>query len=194
MSLESALDEERREVMALLEGRPSAPRSQRPASPHVSGRAHSPAAAQSPIRSMLDVAAPASARHSSIAGTGVGVTTPAVSSMLNPSSPPPTGGRNPSLNRGPVPSSPLPSARSPASPTHNPESAYQFEMMPTIESQSMPKRVAQGGKKKQGRAMSSVYGSSGDMVASTKDKDRQASLGGLFGKKSGSPGPGPLVD
>lgn len=54
MSLESALDEERRAVMEILEGRrPSAPR---PLNAQTAGRSLSPAgAAVSPVRSMLDV-------------------------------------------------------------------------------------------------------------------------------------------
>lgn len=174
--------------MALLEGRPSAPRPQRASSPHVSGRATSPAVAVSPLRSMLDVGGPPSKgdswRTESVSRakspTGYG-------SMLDPTSPPPTGGRNPSLSRGLAPSSPPPSARSPAL---NPESAYQFEMMPTIEAHSMPKRVTQGGKKKQTRAMSSVYGSQSDKLSTAKDRERHGSLSGFLGKKPGSPGPG----
>jgi hypothetical protein len=163
--------------MALLEGRGPAPRPQRSSSPFASGRAQSPASATSPIRSMLDVGDTPSPRGSAASS---------VSSM-----PPPVtyksllAARNSS--RGPTPSSPPPSARSP---TINPESAYRFEMMPTIEAHSMPKRVTQGGKKKQGKAMSSVYGNSSDILGTTKDRDRHGSLGGLLGKpKSGSPGP-----
>jgi hypothetical protein len=74
----------------------------------------------------------------------------------------------------------------------NPESAYKFEMMPTIESHSMPKRVTQGGKKKQSggqRAMSSVYGASTDLHGATGVRDRHNSFGGLLAKqKPGSPG------
>lgn len=175
--------------MALLEGRPSAPRPQRESSPHVTGRAQSPAFAQSPIRSMLDIGGPPSARHASIAGAGVGITAPtSYSSMLSPSSPPPTGSRNSS--RGPVPSSPPPSARSLVSPSLNPEAAYQFEMLPTIEAHSMPKRVTQGGKKKQARAMSSVYGGPSETLGTAREQ-RHSSLSGFLGKsKSGSPDPG----
>ncbi|KAF2468610.1 uncharacterized protein BDR25DRAFT_56130 [Lindgomyces ingoldianus] len=184
MSLESALDEERREVMALLEGRPSVPRPPRTESPLA--RAQSPAAAVSPVRSMLDIGpAPSSARHASVAGTGVGIATP-YGSMLDPSSP----RANRSSSRGPT--SPPPSARSLASPRANPEAAYQFEMMPTIEAHSMPKRVSQGGKKKSKGAMSAIYGNSSDLHhGGTRDRERHNSLGGLLGKgKSGSPDPG----
>lgn len=168
--------------MALLEGRASVPRPARATSPHIGGRAQSPAVAASPIRSMLDIGDETSPRPSprnSVAGINYG-------SMLGPVSP----GRNSS--RGPVPSSPPPSGRNAS---RNPESAYRFEMMPTIEAHSMPKRVTQGpalGKKKQGRAMSSVYGASSDMLGGTSHRERQASLGGFMGMgkpKTGSPGP-----
>ena len=171
MSLESALDEEMREVMALLEGRGVAPpRSLRAGSPAVNARAQSPATAASPVRSMLDIDDPPSARHAPIGPQSY-------SSMLDP-----IPLRN--TSRGPVATSPPPTARGFTGPSTNPESAYQFEMMPTIEAHSMPKRVTQGGKKKQGnRAMSSVYGDASGIMGPGR--------GGLLGKaKSGSPGPG----
>lgn len=165
MSLESALDEEMREVMALLEGKSAPPRPARNESPHLGARASSPVTATSPVRSMLDIGGP-----------------PVTRSMLDTVSPR-------SSSRGPLPSSPPPSARS-----VNPEAAYKFEMLPTIEAHSMPKRVTQAGKKNNNnkpRAMSSVYGESSDMLASTRDSTRHGSLSGFLGKpKSGSPGPG----
>ncbi|KAF2706429.1 hypothetical protein K504DRAFT_81032 [Pleomassaria siparia CBS 279.74] len=184
MSLESALDEEMREVMALLEGRGAAPpRPPRAGSPALNARAQSPATAASPVRSMLDIAGLPSGRQPSIGSS------PTYGSMLGPT---PLGSTR-NASRGPVPTSPPPSARSFAGPTTNPESAYQFEMMPTIEAHSMPKRVTQGGKKKQGRAMSSVYGDvSGILGAAARDKDRHGSLSAYLGgrPKPGSPGPG----
>jgi hypothetical protein len=186
MSLESALDEEMREVMALLEGRGAAPsRPPRAGSPAVGARAQSPASAASPVRSMLDVAGgPPSIRNASIGGSPT-----SYGSMLGPA--PPKGTR--SSSRGPAPTSPPPSARGfPSTSSANPESAYNFEMMPTIEAHSMPKRVTQGGKKKQGRAMSSVYGDASALIAATRDKERHGSLSSFLGSKpkSGSPGPG----
>lgn len=166
MSLESALDEERREVLALLEGtnKNKAPQSGRTQSPRVSARAQSPATAMSPVRSMLDVGGPHRADWSHI-------------------------GR--SSSRGSVPSSPPPSARSLGSPGIIPEAAYQFEMLPTIEAHSMPKRVTQGGKKTaKPRAMSSVYGDQSGLLGSPRERDRHGSFGGFQGKKSSSPGPG----
>ncbi|KAF2460625.1 hypothetical protein BDY21DRAFT_384184 [Lineolata rhizophorae] len=128
MSLESAMDEERREVLRLLEGLPSRPRPNAPGDASATARAASPAGAKSPVRSMLDIAGAGPAptpqgRHASIAGTGVG-------------------------------------AGGPGSP--NPEEAYQFEMLPSIESHALPKRVTQGGKKpKGGGAMAAVFGGGG---------------------------------
>ncbi|KAF2110588.1 hypothetical protein BDV96DRAFT_650702 [Lophiotrema nucula] len=182
MSLESALDEERREVMALLEGRAAGPRPTRAGSPHV--RTQSPAAAASPVRSMLDIGGPPSARHAPM---------PTYTSMLDPPSSPGLRAARSSSRSSQVPTSPPPSARSLGSPKLNPEAAYQFQMLPTIEAHSAPKRVTQGGKqKKQGRAMSSVYGDTSGALASPKDHNRQGSLSGFLGgkPKSGSPGPG----
>jgi hypothetical protein len=163
MSLESALDEEMREVMALLEGKKAPTRPARTESPHAA-RAQSPGSTASPVRSMLDIGGP-----------------PIPRSMLDAV----TSGRSSSRSRDPL--SPPPSARS-----LNPEAAYKFEMLPTIDAHSMPKRVTQGGKNK-ARAMSSVYGDTSQTLGSSRDPARHNSLGGFLGKgkgKSGSPGPG----
>ena len=98
MSLESMLDEERRDVLALLEGTPSGrPRGSASSTGSGSGRAASPfTSPRSPVRSMLDIDEGAAPRHASIAGTNTGVTSPPraqqpIRSMLdiNGSSPPP---------------------------------------------------------------------------------------------------------
>ncbi|KAF2643562.1 hypothetical protein P280DRAFT_394869 [Massarina eburnea CBS 473.64] len=168
MSLESALDEEMREVMALLEGKKKAPARRRGnESSHATPRTQSPSSATSPMRSMLDI----------------------------------DGQTAPASSRGSVPPSPL-SPPGSARP-RNPESAYKFEMLPTIEAHAMPKRVTQGGKKNSShtntntssnnkpRAMSSVYGDASDMMGSPRDAARHNSLGGLLAKgNAGSPGPG----
>ncbi|OCK81199.1 hypothetical protein K432DRAFT_392392 [Lepidopterella palustris CBS 459.81] len=192
MSLESALDEERREVIALLEGRTSVPHPKQTKSPSV--RAQSPAAAVSPVRSMLDIGATPAPRHASLSGAGIRSTNPNgasypsgssnVRSMLDYKSPPPST-RSPS--RGPA--SPPPASRTNiGSPTLNPESAYQFEMMPTIESHSLPKRVTQGGKKNKSNAMASVYSTSADILGTSRDRGHHNSTGGFLGKtKSSSP-------
>ncbi|CAA9956459.1 hypothetical protein P3342_000084 [Pyrenophora teres f. teres] len=154
-SLEAAIDEEMREVVALLEGnqRPGGRRAESP-----TARAQSPGSAASPIRSMLDVDAPAQRRSSSRGSTGIPFA---------------------------MPSSPR---------RVNPESAYKFEMLPSIDAHAMPKRVSQGGKldaAAKPRAMSSVYGSSTGFLASSNSKDRHNSVNGpLARSKSGSPGPG----
>jgi hypothetical protein len=154
MSLEAALDDERKEVLALLEANTRA-NSGRSGSPHVGGRAGSPA--MSPVRSMLDVG-----------GTHV-----ADWSHL--------GKKKRNTSRGSNPSSPPPSARSfGASPVH-PESQYQFSMLPTIEAHSMPKRVSQGGKASttpKPRAMSSVFGDQAGKPLSNRDRDRHGSFNG----------------
>ncbi|KAI9716672.1 MAG: hypothetical protein M1812_005210 [Candelaria pacifica] len=188
MSLESALDEERREILKLLEG----PRNRN--APQ-SGRTASPRGTRSPVRSMLDVAGDApSIRHHSIAGTGAGLSQGAsrsvsnikpVRSMLDPTasapptqtsfnvphpaSPPPARAAF-SANTSPVESHSsglhrtqsdassyppdqgnLPRAereRGPTDPSKfGPNADYQFEMLPSIQAQSMPKRVTQLGKK-----------------------------------------------
>ena len=181
MSLESALDEERREVMALLEGKRAAPRALRANSPHL--RAQSPVATASPVRSMLDVGPSSTAplRQVSISG----FPTAPLRGVLDP----------PRSNSTGVLASPPPSAtRTTVGSQLNPERAYQFEMLPTVEARSMPKRVTQGGKRsnsKQAGSMSTVYGPSSDALGPTRERERYSSLGGFFyGASSGSPGPG----
>ncbi|KAJ9666568.1 hypothetical protein H2201_003227 [Coniosporium apollinis] len=145
MSLEAALDEERREILALLEGKKTAPRAKSISGP--GGRTASPGGTM-PVRSMLDVDGPPAGRHASIAGTGVGITSPSgtttgprpsvVRSMLDPDVPPPTGRSRTAVSPPPF-----------SATGRKPEDQYNFEMLPSIESHSMPKRVTQGGKKKQ---------------------------------------------
>ncbi|KAI4638455.1 hypothetical protein J4E93_010009 [Alternaria ventricosa] len=81
----------------------------------------------------------------------------------------------------------------PSSPRRvNPESAYKFEMLPSIDAHAMPKRVSQGGKldaAAKPRAMSSVYGNSSGFLGNSRDRHNSAS-GPLGRSKSGSPGPG----
>ncbi|KAI9806042.1 MAG: hypothetical protein M1833_004449 [Piccolia ochrophora] len=109
MSLESALDEERLEILKLISPPSEAPRSYRPSgsggqaslAPNAGqrGRTDSPATGRSPVRSMLDISSdPPPPRHASIAGAGVGITNlgtratqrhPTVRSMLDPTASPP---------------------------------------------------------------------------------------------------------
>ena len=164
MSLEAALDDERKEVLALLEANTLA-NSGRSGSPHVGGRALSPG--MSPVRSMLDVGGKHTADWSHL------------------------GKKKRNSGRASNPSSPPPSARSFGGSSVDPESQYQFSMLPTIEAHSMPKRVSQGGKTVKPRAMSSVYGDQSGKAVSNKDRDRHGSFNGPYqSKKPSSPGPG----
>ncbi|EFQ99294.1 universal stress protein family domain-containing protein [Nannizzia gypsea CBS 118893] len=158
MSLESALDEERREILELLQGRPQqqnspqSPQSQQNQSP----RPHHHATQAPPIRSMLDVAPDPSRRAGSVKSSSA-----SVRSMLDPISP------SPLRETHSAASSPTSSAHTPSihesdglrrasesSPYGGLPSigrktgveAYQFGMLPSIPSQ-LPKRVTQGGKK-----------------------------------------------
>lgn len=63
MSLESALDDERKDILALLENKPSG-RERKSASSAGSGRASSPFTPQAPVRSMLDIGESAAPRSS----------------------------------------------------------------------------------------------------------------------------------
>lgn len=160
-SLESALEEERRDVVAILEGRASS----QPPRPSSKVRTPSPAGtAQSPVRSMLDLSSTPGARRASIANGMGSPTSPKfgesnVRSMLNTSSPSPAPLSASRTNHSPTSPS---SVKSSGSPRTDPESAYKFEMLPTIEAHSMPKRVSQGGKlgiEKSKGALASVFGS-----------------------------------
>lgn len=152
-SLEAALDEEMKEVVALLEGKPKGS-GRRADSPSISQRAQSPGSTASPIRSMLDVDN-AQRRSSSRGSTGIPFA---------------------------MPSSPR---------RVNPESAYKFDMLPSIDAHALPKRVTQGGyKDPKPRAMSSVYGNSSGFLSGGSGRDRHNSATVPFARsKSGSPGP-----
>ncbi|KAI9884300.1 MAG: hypothetical protein M1823_003909 [Watsoniomyces obsoletus] len=121
MSLESALDEERREILKLLEGSPQPRQLSRGSlglnsslAPDALGRTQSPlGATHSPVRSMLDVdRGPPGPRHGSIAGMGVGVTHPSggpgpapthtVRSLLDTEVSPPSTGDAQSANTSPT--------------------------------------------------------------------------------------------
>ena len=96
MSMEAALDEERKSVLALLEGSTQPTRVQRgsASSAGSGGRTSSPfGTPRSPVRSMLDISEdPAPPRHASIAGTTNGIPSPPrtapIRSMLDINSPP----------------------------------------------------------------------------------------------------------
>lgn len=197
MSLEAALDEEMRDVVALLEGRKLSTQ-QRQAS---KARAASPGVAASPVRSMLDVGNDVGAgRHASIAGTSLaGVTSPTgstfgsppVRSMLDTMSPPPTPGSFAPRTHRPSHGSaspPPPGRNGLAGPKANPEDNYNFEMLPSIESQAMPLRVTQGGKKKpKPNAMASIFGA---VDAGRRADGRHGSVS-ILGKNPKSVSPAP---
>lgn len=80
MSLEALIDEENKEVLAAID------RSKRSSSPLPKITHARTATPPPPIRSMLDVDDP-TPRHGSIAGIGVGITSPRKSSRLDPADP-----------------------------------------------------------------------------------------------------------
>ena len=199
MSLESALDEERREVLNLLEGRP--------ANHGISGRSPpAPIRTSSPnppVRSMLDIDVGAP-RHMSVASANPGAPSPLRSapltgSMLDPYSPPPT---KTSHNAGISPSEGSSqglhrthsdaSAHAPRRPRAGsdtkstlPYSKDQFDMTSTVSGQAMPKRVTQGGKKissmasiMQGQELDPVY------MPVPRDRGRHNSTAGILGPHS----------
>ncbi|KAK2758267.1 hypothetical protein FQN54_004112 [Arachnomyces sp. PD_36] len=181
MSLEAALDEERIEIMNLLEGRPK----QRPTSPGSAHRHASPAPA---VRSMLDVApdlqstksssatgaaggaGPASASSSNSSLHKVNTSGHSVRSMLDPTSPSPlrlthstasspTDSKAPAsregetLRRSSDAANTLPETRRRFGGKHvDIDQEYSFEMLPSNPHHAMPKRVSQGGKKSGGGA------------------------------------------
>lgn len=74
----------------------------------------------------------------------------------------------------------------------NPEAAYRFDALPSIDAQARPKRVSQGGKLDvvpKPRAMSSVHGTSSGFLGTSNGRDRRSMSGPLGRSKSGSPGP-----
>ncbi|KAF2130603.1 universal stress protein-like protein [Dothidotthia symphoricarpi CBS 119687] len=87
----------------------------------------------------------------------------------------------------------------PSSPRRvNPETAFKFDMMPSIEAKTMPKRASQGGKQDftpKPRAMSSVYGNQTGFLNPSSSKNRHNSMSDSLGRRSqsGSPGPGRSV-
>ena len=191
MSLESAMDEERREVMNLLEGRPPGFGSSRP-TPSAPARTASPTP---PVRSMLDIG-PAAVRHASIAGIGTGVTAGPLqsgamsSSMLDPfAAPPPrpdhdasttppgadtqsasVGHRRANSDVSNTPRGTLRSG-SEGSPTL-PYARDQFDMASTVSGPSLPVRASQGGRRA-GSSMAAVMrGEDLDTVAIGKNHEK----------------------
>lgn len=171
MSLEAALDEERREVMAALEGE----KKSRPSSPTLT-RNDRTATPPAGVRSMLGVdTGPMSrtARHGSIAGIGVGITSPlSPPSRLNPADPTTWTRRHHSTSDQPA-SPPIPKFNSPESSESvsgglpkvqdtTTEDQYQFDMSSAAPRQ-LPLRAAQGEKRpREGSSSAMAAAISGD--------------------------------
>ena len=213
MSLESALDEERREVMNILEGRTtqtSAPANLTTTSIGLNCTANSAPA----VRSMLDIAGPAAPRHGSIANPELGVTMPALRSapitrsMFDPMFSPPPNRLSHSATTSPAnvhsssggigraqsdaashPPDGWPRPVSDRDRAVNPTQDYQFDMLPSIQSQALPKRVTQGGKK-QGTttSMSAIMqGQEPGPLQGGRESGRHSSTAGILGSHSKSP-------
>ena len=210
MSLESALDEERREVMEILEGRPSQLRNTSASTFNQVGRTSSPTP---PVRSMLDIGGPPPLRHGSIAGIGTGVTVPTlriapavsgVRSMLDTDSPPPTR-TNHSTTSSPIENNTQSGGlhRTQSDAASHPvegqlrtgrnrdkhiQTKYQFDMSPSIQGQTIPKRVTQGGKKKSpGRSAMAAIMQGQELEPLPRTRGRHNSTAGILGGKSKSP-------
>ena len=197
MSLESAMDEERREVMNILEGRPAHFGNSTKGQP-APIRTASPAA---PVRSMLDIG-PATPRHGSIAGINTGITSPLRSapltgSMLDQHSSPPSYASHGTGSSSPV-DAPLQgeglhrtqsdaSSRAPTRPRSGsgnfPYSKRQFDMSTTVSGQALPKRVTQGGKKGLSSMASIMQGHELEPIVKGRDSGRHNSTAGIIGSK-----------
>ncbi|RFU31647.1 hypothetical protein B7463_g4667, partial [Scytalidium lignicola] len=183
MSLESMLDQERRDVLALLESPPPGRPRGSASSSGSGGRTSSPFTPRSPVRSMLDVSddIPDQAqRHASIAGISSGVTTAQRSgqfrSMLDISSSPPRSGARSAQtsptepnHKNHTPNSIPPRSLSDAASRpadfgprsnsrSNPTASYQFSgfLSSNPGGPIIPKRNTQGGKKSIPSSMSEV--------------------------------------
>ncbi|KAK7544253.1 uncharacterized protein J3D65DRAFT_11289 [Phyllosticta citribraziliensis] len=163
MSLESAMDEERRAVMDILEGINRGRQA--------NSRASSPGAPRSPVRSMLDIGDKHTAKfilpseqkkqEEEEQRRQKAREVRQVRSMLDTASP--SGSSR---------------TRSPLTGSRDPESSYQFDMLPSIESHALPKRVSQGGKKSK----------STNMLRSPLGTNQSSSPVSRLGARSVSPG------
>ena len=195
MSLESALAEEVKEVMNILEGRPS----QYGSSPNTveGGRTSSPVP---PVRSMLDIG-PTTARRSSTPVPPVGTTKSPVHnatlnrSMLDPPSSPSLPSSSVSTGQGHHRAQSDAGLRPRAGSDRErvggalPYAENQFDMTSTVHGQALPKRVTQGGKKGLGiSSMASIMqGQELDPLPMSRDRGRHNSTAGIIGGKSKSP-------
>lgn len=198
MSLEAALDDERREVMNILEGRPAQNRGQGKRSDSPFGQtSRSPAP---PIRSMLDIAGPPAPKHVLSAGQVSGAGYTGVRSMLDTDVQGPNRGTKPAsttLEGSKSLGSGTNRARPDASESRSrafgdregvdPNADYQFSMLPTIQNQALPKRVTQGGKKQSKSSMAAIMqGQELGSFARGRDRGRHNSTAGV-GEGSKSP-------
>ena len=185
MSLESALEEEAREVMNILEGRPAS-----------HGLAPSPAALRtaSPVpqvRSMLDIG-PAAPRHGSIAGINTGITPPPLrsaplssSSMLDPYAKPPPRRESTSPSNHHRTMSAAAIERPRLEQSTMPFSDDQFDMSSTVSGPSRPKRVTQGGRKGRSSMASVIQGQDLEPIRGS-DRLRHNSTAGIIGHRTSS--------
>lgn len=201
MSLEAALDDERREVMNILEGRPTQSRNRSDSPYGQSGGNRNPAP---PVRSMLDIAGPVASKKTATSGHASGAGYSGVRSMLD------TDGQGSVRSTKTAPTSPeiskslgsgLHRARSDASESRprafnereggvDLNADYQFSMLPTIQNQALPKRVTQGGKKQSKSSMAAIIqGQELGSLAREKDRGRHNSTAGVGGS-SRSPSSG----
>ncbi|KAK7553555.1 hypothetical protein IWX49DRAFT_216912 [Phyllosticta citricarpa] len=163
MSLESAMDEERRAVMDILEGINRGRQA--------NSRASSPGAPRSPVRSMLDIGDKHTAKfilpseqkkqEEEEQRKQKAREVRHARSMLDTASP--SGSSR---------------TRSPLTGSRDPESSYQFDMLPSIDSHAMPKRVSQGGKKSK----------SANVLRSPLGTNQSSSPVSRLGARSVSPG------
>jgi nucleotide-binding universal stress UspA family protein len=195
MSLDSVLDEERREVLKLLEASASGPKRGSTSSGASVGRTSSPMnSPRSPVRSMLDIDEPRSS----------GMTSPPVRSMLDIDSPPPLPSlHSPSLRPTEAPDMSSPpslknrshsDASRPDKKGNDPIANYQFGGILTSNpgASSIPKRNTQAGRKlSTPSAMAEVVRGT-DLGGYTRDrgntsKNKSRSPHGPFGLRSHSP-------
>ena len=189
MSLETALDDERREVMDILEGRPSHNQdlgngSTAPFAP--SGRMRSP---PPPVRSMLDVDGPSTPKRGQNVRSMLDTGRPASIRSAHGTITSPGASHTTTLGRrraGSDTVEPRPRGANEREAV-NPNVDYQFQMLPTIQNQALPKRVTQGGKKQNIGSMASIMqGQELGQIPRGRDQGRHNSSVGI-GRGSTSP-------
>lgn len=156
MSLEAALDEERREVLNILEGRSTLNRGAGNGQ-NSSGQTSGIRSSAPTVRSMLDIGEASAPKHASSAAQTPRNAKQNVRSMLDFGADEPTRGApkmpsslQPFHNPGSAlhrPTAPDPRPRAPNEREGvDPSTDYQFSMLPSIPNRALPKRVTQGWK------------------------------------------------